>query len=125
MVTFLRHFVTTPPLITDRAITAETGGKQQSSAKIAFLGYTFVSSALAAMFGIVAMKITKAGQGVNLGAAKTGYAVNVAGSLIEWIPDNIFSSLSNVQIIIFTIFFSVRKPGQATSKYNPPPSQPS
>ena len=77
---------------------------------LAFLGYTFASSALAALFGIVAMKITRAGQGVNLGTAETGSAVNVGQSLIEWVPDNIFASLSNgslVQIIIFAIFFGV------------------
>jgi len=77
---------------------------------LAFLGYTFVSSALAAVFGIAAMKITRAGQGVNLGVAETGSAVNVWESLIEWFPDNIFSALANgtmVQIIIFAIFFGV------------------
>lgn len=77
---------------------------------LAFLGYTFASSALAAIFGIVAMKITKAGQGVNLGVAETGSAVNVGESLIQWVPDNIFASLASgslVQIIIFAIFFGV------------------
>ena len=77
---------------------------------LAFLGYTFASSALAALLGMLAMWITKAGHGVNLGVAETGKTVDVAESFIEWVPDNIFASLSNgslVQIIIFAIFFGV------------------
>lgn len=77
---------------------------------LAFLGYTFASSALAALLGMLAMWLTKAGHGVNLGTAETGKTVDIGESLIEWVPDNIFASLSNgslVQIIIFAIFFGV------------------
>ncbi|MCI8550596.1 MAG: dicarboxylate/amino acid:cation symporter [Lachnospiraceae bacterium] len=85
---------------------------------LSFLGYTFISSTCAAIFGVIAMVVTKAGQGVNLGDAVTETAsVDVVQSFVEWIPDNVFASFSNgslIQIIIFAVAFgavlaSVRK----------------
>ncbi len=76
---------------------------------ISFLAYTFISSTCAALLGMIAMTISKAGMGVNLDSElSAAEEVDIVESFVEWVPDNIFSSLTNgsmIQIIIFAIFF--------------------
>ena len=77
-----------------------------------FLLYTLATSTAAALYGAIAMVITKAGVGVNFegGLSENSGTVNVGESFVQWVPDNVFAALGNgnmVQIIIFAVFFGV------------------
>lgn len=78
---------------------------------LSFLFYTAIMSTAAATIGVALMQITGAGHGVDLGSEiSETESVDVAQSFIEWVPDNIFTALSEgnlIQIIVFAIFFGV------------------
>lgn len=77
-----------------------------------FLIYWFIASALAAVTGIAWAYIIKPGVGINL-AEKGVYStegVSVVNSLVNWVPDNIFASLSTfniIQVIVFALFLGI------------------
>lgn len=77
-----------------------------------FLLYTFVSSLAAGVLGSLAISLTGAGNGLVLQATVDSSVekVSMLESIVEWVPSNVFESLSNgtlVQIIVFAIFFGV------------------
>lgn len=77
-----------------------------------FLLYTFVSSLAAGVLGCVAVTISGVGKDLVLQATVDASVqeVSMLQSVVEWVPDNIFASLSSgtlVQIIVFAIFFGV------------------
>lgn len=77
-----------------------------------FLLYTFVSSLAAGILGCIAVTLTGVGKGLVLQATVDASVqeVNMVDSVVAWVPDNVFASLSNgtlVQIIVFAIFFGV------------------
>lgn len=85
---------------------------------LSFLGYTFVMSSFAAVLGVITMTVIKAGYGVDLGEAVSDTEkVDLVESFVGWVPENVFTSLSEgnlVQIIVFAVFFgailaSIRK----------------
>ncbi|BAL00087.1 putative proton glutamate symporter [Oscillibacter valericigenes Sjm18-20] len=77
-----------------------------------FLLYTFISSLAAGVLGSLAITLTGAGTGLVLQATvdTSVEKVSMLDSIVEWVPSNVFESLSNgtlVQIIVFAIFFGV------------------
>ena len=77
-----------------------------------FLLYTFLSSAIAGVLGCLAITISNAGKGLVLQETvdSSVESVDMVESVVEWVPDNVFSALANgtlVQIIVFAIFFGI------------------
>lgn len=77
-----------------------------------FLVYWVISSALAAITGVLMSFIIKPGIGIHV-ADKFEYStegVSVIQSLVQWVPDNVFASFSNfniIQVIVFSVFLGV------------------
>lgn len=63
--------------------------------------------------GIVFAYLIKPGVGIRLGDASEAYStegVSVIQSIVEWVPDNVFASFSNfniIQVIVFALFLGV------------------
>ncbi|HQH79572.1 MAG TPA: cation:dicarboxylase symporter family transporter, partial [Synergistaceae bacterium] len=78
---------------------------------LTFVGYWFISSALAASLGIVWAYIIRPGVGITLPPlAKKEVNVDLLDSLIKWVPDNIGRSFAEgniLQIIVFALFFGI------------------
>nr|WP_325194778.1 dicarboxylate/amino acid:cation symporter [uncultured Oscillibacter sp.] len=77
-----------------------------------FLAYTFISSLAAGVLGCLAITISGVGKNLVLQATidESVESVSMLDSVVAWVPDNIFASLSNgtlVQIIVFSIFFGI------------------
>lgn len=77
-----------------------------------FLLYTCISSLAAGLLGSIAATISGVGHGLVLQATvdESVTEINMVNSVVEWVPDNVFTSLANgtlVQIIVFAIFFGV------------------
>lgn len=77
-----------------------------------FLLYTCISSLAAGVLGSIAATISGVGHGLVLQATvdESVTEINMVDSIVEWVPDNVFTSLANgtlVQIIVFAIFFGV------------------
>ena len=76
-----------------------------------FLIYAFCTTTIAGILGTVMANVTHIGQGLVLKetmdeAAKNG--VDMVETFVNWVPANIFESLSSgtlIQIIVFAIFF--------------------
>lgn len=77
-----------------------------------FLLYAFISTAAAGVLGTLAITISGAGKGMILQDTidTSVQEVNMVDTITSWVPDNIFTSLSNgtlIQIIIFALFFGI------------------
>lgn len=78
-----------------------------------FVAYWAVASALAAASGIMWAYIIKPGVGVSITAAAEEYStegVNIVDSLVNWIPNNVFASFTNfniIQVIVFALFVGI------------------
>lgn len=77
-----------------------------------FLLYALISSLIAGVLGYIMATITGIGKGLVLQATvdTSAQKVNVVDTIVEWVPDNIFASLSSgtlIQMIVFAIFFGV------------------
>ncbi|MDY6038003.1 MAG: dicarboxylate/amino acid:cation symporter [Eubacterium sp.] len=76
-----------------------------------FLAYAFCTTAIAGILGTMAAKLTGVGHGLILKETvdKTNQeGVNMVETFVNWVPANIFESLSTgtlIQIIVFAIFF--------------------
>lgn len=78
-----------------------------------FIVYWASASALAAFSGIAWSYIIKPGVGVSLADPAQAYStegVSVIDSLVGWIPNNVFASFSNfniIQVIVFALFVGI------------------
>ncbi len=95
---------------------------------LTFVGYWAVASALAAALGIFWAYIIRPGVGITLPALeKKEVSVDLLGSVINWVPDNIgkaFAEGNILQIIVFALFFGIsisllgqKKIGQVMSDF--------
>lgn len=78
---------------------------------VTFVGYWAVASALAAALGIVWAYIIRPGIGITLPALeKKEVSVDLLGSVINWVPDNVgraFAEGNILQIIVFSLFVGI------------------
>lgn len=87
--------------------------KQLKKIGIRFIIYWLLASFLAAVTGLVWSYIIQPGVGVNLTEAAESYStegVNLLDTLINYIPDNVFNSLSEfsiIQVIVFAVFAGI------------------
>ena len=78
---------------------------------VTFVGYWAVASALAAALGIIWAYIIRPGIGITLPALeKKEVSVDLLGSVINWVPDNVgraFAEGNILQIIVFSLFVGI------------------
>ena len=76
-----------------------------------FTGYWAISSLLAAATGVVWALIIKPGVGIHLPLTeKMDVDVDLLDSVIKWIPDNVFRSFADfniIQVIVFAMFAGI------------------
>lgn len=87
--------------------------KQLKKIGVRFIIYWLLASFLAAVSGLVWSYIIQPGVGVTLAESSEQYTtegVNLLETVINYIPDNVFASLSNfsiIQVIVFAIFAGI------------------